>query len=731
MAEALALATSVMAVVELAAKVSKVCFTYIGEVLDARDDITRFREKVVNLEALLQTLHNVIRGSHATRAIEGHLKTVLANPCQRLRDLEATLKPNTSRLIMSRVGVRALRWPFQRKKVDEIILDITQDENLILAFLQAHQSRTLGDVRGSQLLKKLPVVSQAAFDSYDEGSYAKCLENTRVQILAQITTWFDSDSSKGIYWLNGRAGTGKSTIARTFADQAKAKGALGATFFFKRGEDDRSGAAKLMTTLAWQLAQQDPALANEIQTVIEKDEDIATSTIRQQFEGLILGPVKNVPSRANTVSRLVVIDALDECDYTNDVAMIIHLFSHLPPGTTGTPLKLLVTSRPELPIRLGFKKIGSNYDELILHDIQEATIEADIRTYLQAELRMIKKDFNSITTSSDLRLPDNWPDDEVLDQLASLAVPLFIFAATMVRFLSDTRSGSPQKKCEMIKNSQVLVSDSKLAAAYLPVLNHLVDDQSPSMRKLMVRHFQSVVGTIILLYSPLSLSSLSRLLSDECDKGDLASILHQLHSVLDIPREDAADIRTYHLSFRDFLLDPSLSQSSPFWVNAKEAHTTLAGNCIKIMSGFLKRDMCDLRAPGAMYTSIRQQRLDACIPQEVQYACRFWTSHAREAGKRPAGNDEMESFLSAHFLHWVEAMALLGRAHETIQAVQALETLAPAGSSLHHFLVDAYRFLLNCMPAISVAPLQLYSSALIFAPLESIVRRTSARLVPE
>lgn len=110
-------------------------------------------------------------------------------------------------------------------------------------------------MRTFQLLDQFPVVNEAAFDSFDEGRNAKCLENIRVQILAQINAWFDSDSSKTVYWLNGRAGTGKSTIARTIADQAKCKGSLGATFFFKRDKGDRSGAAKLISTLAWQLAQ--------------------------------------------------------------------------------------------------------------------------------------------------------------------------------------------------------------------------------------------------------------------------------------------------------------------------------------------------------------------------------------------------------------------------------------------------------------------------------------------
>lgn len=128
-------------------------------------------------------------------------------------------------------------------------------------------------------------------------------------------------------------------------------------------------------------------------------------------------------------------------------------------------------------------------------------------------------------------------------------------------------------------------------------------------------------------------------------------------------------------------------------------------------------------SPGSLAESISQQRLDACIPQEVQYACVYWVSHSLEAGTHPIDDNEMYTFLSLHLLHWVEVMALHGKTSEAIQAVVDLRALVQAASSLHGFLVDAHLFLLNCGTAIRIASLQLYTSALIFAPLDSVVRR--------
>jgi pantothenate kinase-related protein Tda10 len=45
-----------------------------------------------------------------------------------------------------------------------------------------------------------------------------CHPATRVALLRQIQDWAQQPQSKSIFWLNGAAGTGKSTISRTFAE---------------------------------------------------------------------------------------------------------------------------------------------------------------------------------------------------------------------------------------------------------------------------------------------------------------------------------------------------------------------------------------------------------------------------------------------------------------------------------------------------------------------------------
>ncbi|KAJ5730296.1 NACHT and WD40 domain protein [Penicillium malachiteum] len=82
------------------------------------------------------------------------------------------------------------------------------------------------------LSQALPIAHEAAFDSCVHQHKDKCLAGTRTDIINQIKEWASSESphAKCIFWLNGMAGTGKSTISRTMADSFSQVESLGASF---------------------------------------------------------------------------------------------------------------------------------------------------------------------------------------------------------------------------------------------------------------------------------------------------------------------------------------------------------------------------------------------------------------------------------------------------------------------------------------------------------------------
>ncbi|KAK4079552.1 hypothetical protein Trihar35433_657 [Trichoderma harzianum] len=185
-------------------------------------------------------------------------------------------------------------------KIDEKITEVDEKINYISE---------------SILSIKLPVVEGAAFDSHAEEHNPTCLADTRVELLQHIIGWVQDPNAKAIFWLNGMAGTGKSTVSRTIAKSLVRTGHLGASFFFKRGEGDRGSSAKLFTTIAAQLAIMQTDIGTHVKDAIKSNSDIGNKGLREQFNELILQPLSKVPpDQRKSGFIVIVIDALDEFD---------------------------------------------------------------------------------------------------------------------------------------------------------------------------------------------------------------------------------------------------------------------------------------------------------------------------------------------------------------------------------------------------------------------------------
>lgn len=148
---------------------------------------------------------------------------------------------------------------------------------------------------------------------------------------------------------------------------------------------------------------------------------------------------------------VIIIDALDECENDDDRALLIHLFSSAK-IMQSQHLKIFMTSRPELPLRLGFKAVDNLYQGLpgaTLHEMPEPVVERDICTVQEYELAKIRRDYHSSVTE-DQQLAMDWPSQSDVKCLAKMAVPLFIFAATVCRFIADRRCGTPDKQLQEV-----------------------------------------------------------------------------------------------------------------------------------------------------------------------------------------------------------------------------------------------------------------------------------------
>ncbi|KAJ4016908.1 hypothetical protein NW761_015040 [Fusarium oxysporum] len=394
MAEALGVASSVIAVVDLSAKVFSLCLQYSREVKNAKDDIASLRKEVAAFQATTKELQTLVKGPRSKELkTSQQLKSAIEDGRSRLEKLEQQLQPSTRRQRMSRFGLRALKWPFESKDVKGTIEGLERCRRNISLALNIDQTVILQNVDNRTTFSQLPIAHSASFDSRAEQHNPTCLPNTRQELLDNIDHWIDDPNSKTVYWLNGMAGTGKSTIARTVAHSRSNRCDLVTSFFFKRGEIDRGNLNKLMSTLAYQLALSMPEVAFFIKKALGANPAIVGKSVKEQFEKLIQEPLCEATATATTpLSVVMVIDALDECDQETDIRLLINIFSQA--KILRSRLRVFLTSRPELPIRLGFSEVQGSYQNLVLHDIPARIVKHDIIVFLDDEFKKIRYDFN-------------------------------------------------------------------------------------------------------------------------------------------------------------------------------------------------------------------------------------------------------------------------------------------------------------------------------------------------
>lgn len=529
---------------------------------------------------------------------------------------------------------------------------------------------------GQELIfKKLKPIEGASFDSYTDQHEDFCLPNTRTDLLRQILEWAES-GGKCIFWLRGMAGTGKSTISRTVARLLKDNNHLGASFSFKRGEGDQGNAKKFFPTLISQLMHRIPELKPGVQEALYHDPDLASKSLREQFEKLLLQPLLNLGQLSRQPqTAIIVIDAIDECEHDQDVRDIIGLLPLLQKAKVAR-LRVFLTSRPELPINLGFSEIANHvYQDLALHEVPEEVTEHDIHLFLQDQFAKIRHNRKN---------SQDWPGDDIIRELTTISIPLFISAATICHYIKDSKLEPKLRLAELLADQSKYVS--RMDKIYLPILTRLLDDpeSDDAEQQQLLKEFHQIVGVIILLAVPLSINALSQFLGIGADL--ISNRLDLFRSALNIPGDQDQPVRILHFSFRDFLVQsrPSDQQLTPnprtrFLVDQPRKHKYIAKLCLKTMQS-LKKDICNLGNPGTHRADVDPQHIRQYLPIQLQYSCRYWIHHLEQSQSSSSEMEDVRLFLQKHFLHWIEAMSLLGLVSEVVGMLDALRTVIPVGN---------------------------------------------------
>ena len=515
---------------------------------------------------------------------------------------------------------------------------------------------------------------------HSSGDRQGCLGGTRTDILLQLEHWLEDKESQPIFWLNGLAGTGKSTIAQSFADIAFAEGKLGASFFCSRDSEKRSNIKAIFPTLAFQLAHQYPLFQQKLVKVLEHDPDIGHESPCSQLEKVIIGPFTET-----NISTLIIIDALDECKDNEPASAILSALSNYVDQIP--TVKFFITSRPELPIRLGFslESLQLITQVLRLHEVEPSLVDSDIRLFFKTRLNDIAKPWRDSDFTQD------WPDASHLDILCKKAAGFFIYASTVVKYVGS-KSRTPTKRLQQIISSlQSTTEEGRgINPLYTQILEQAVDDVDPSDKdkEEVYSCFRTIIGAVLLVFNPLSKRAFSELLG--LPNLDLQTAFNPLHSLLLIPESPEEPIQAFHKSFPDFITDPERCKGQWFFVDPEVHHAKIFLSCLGLMRERLKRNICNLDD----FVDLSEiNDISGCKKEKIggalEYACHFWSKrllgiprnspHVGEVQKAMVG------FFTTSLLYWIEVLVLTRNLGAGVYAMNDVEQWCTLVSSVWLF----------------------------------------------
>ncbi|KAF5973507.1 hypothetical protein FBULB1_8253 [Fusarium bulbicola] len=463
-----------------------------------------------------------------------------------------------------------------------------------------------------KLVSELVSTHSARCDSEDVKKSPRCEPGTRARILELIQNWADQDSGLPLLWLIGPAGTDTVSL-------------------FKE------------------------SLRNSLEG-LDKDA-VDKSSLENQFQKLLWDPLESLEfAEANHLPRIDIIDALDECERLENLTRILGLFSKLCTSST-LPLRVFITSRYAPEIVEAFDPLLQNktVHTLELHREFSGDTALDIRNFLEARFADIKYKRRV--------QKDPWPTIDELDRLVQLSTtpePLFIYAATLCRFVSDKNRGPIQQLIMWLEQG----IKSQLHQIYSPIL----DQTFSGFDEEEFRHKLRFLGTIVLLARPLSAKSLTLLL--RMDLGEISWWVPRLYAVLHLPSELYQPIQLLHKSFSDFLTSDEDSVCNKYRINTVELHASLAEACIRCMEAKLRQDICKVQKPGTTKDEIDTNLIHSCIPAELEYACTYWFLHLKRSDR--SLSSFTYTFLYEHLLHWIEVLSLLGRLADGVSILREL-----------------------------------------------------------
>ncbi|CCO33972.1 Vegetative incompatibility protein HET-E-1 [Rhizoctonia solani AG-1 IB] len=372
-------------------------------------------------------------------------------------------------------------------------------------------------------------------------------------------------------------------------------------------------------------------------------------------------------------------------------------------------LKVFVTSRPEPGIQARMAAYPELRQVIRLHDIEQSMVTADIELYLKSELGFMT--------------PDLYAED--LEQLVQRSGVLFIYAATLVRYIKPQgRQVNARRRIQSLLRLAPGTGEQNapIDELYMAILASVLEDKSFVEEE--IADIRAVLRAVLFAQEPIGVPTIAKLAGID-DHTRVDDALNPLWSVLHLS-ESTSLVSTLHASFPDFMFKQA--RSGHYFCDIDEHGPALAKRCFGIMRDELRFNICDLPSSFIPDDKIDglQVRIKEKISAPLAYACGYWAMHLSAVTRSGEVMEEVGEFFQDRLLFWMEVMSvrqrLLVGIHGLLSVKQWVTKAGPTSTKLGLIVEDAINFYTSytASPASRCTP-HIYISLLPLCPRSSSV----------
>ena len=357
MAEVLAIASGVAGLMSLTIDVFQISSDYITKVHNASNTVQRFLRELEDLKGVLIKIDQIAKNAD-DRELFGEDPSCLLSIRETNQYLEllGTIRRKLEKRSTDgsfRQKLNALTWPFSEDKTIGLIEALHRHletyktalaiDNLTVGKL------TLKEVRQSKFAQQdtqvdavLDWLSPLNMFQRQQDTLSRRHGSTGSWLLSvpAFRRWVNSESSDRTLWCPGDPGTGKTVITSIVVDHliknVCSDDVRIAYVYCDYKDQAMQTASNLIACLARQLIGRPQKLPQQLKSFHKEWEQ---QRRRPNVEELTVLLVTLCNERERTY---VIVDALDECEATNERRLFLPLLQSLPHGST----RLFVTSRP-------------------------------------------------------------------------------------------------------------------------------------------------------------------------------------------------------------------------------------------------------------------------------------------------------------------------------------------------------------------------------------------------